>query len=710
MAAAEWFIVVKGTEQGPVSAAKLRELVAAGKIKPDRLLRRADQAEPVPAGKVKGLFPDQPSPAVLDPAVPNPKKSGKLPLVFFVVAADGSEQGPYDVDRLRSLAATGRIKPDTRLRNIALDYTNSARRVKGLFSEAELIARPDPKEQEPPLPVAAPVPVKAAPEETAPPPVLPPEDEGFALPALTPDDLTPYGESQVAELAADVGEETSKVALARSRGTTSRERRAVGTGPAGIPAAAPATPPPPPPAAPKTPAVRDSFYVRMAVGEVGPYSLAQLSDFVEEGDIQPDDQVRSASDQTTATVRRLLKRAATEAAVSDEPSPAGGIPALVRTSAAPTAPIPASAAPASEPVRALVQESGEGKSAIPVTGSSDPVMAKPSLLDASVIPVVATIEAPTPPVVVAEPSLPPASMAVAVHPAPESARADAASAEAAQRAAGTGEDQAATATAAEVKREAEAAGVRAVLAEAKAEETAERGAGEAGGVAEAPVAREQNPIQAASQPPAPRRGWWARLFGGTSAAPTRPSRPSRRRSPRESSQPSQATLQAQADAHPVEQDAPRLDSDATLAADGNAATAAQNAGATAMNDGPVPVPISAVAEMPVQATGRESSLPEEGNRVVRVLTANVVQPRRIDAGDLASAWAEAAAMPTVKDSVAVALGDLRRDQDRAQADTSATPAVDLLASLRSRLEPEPRELARLSLARRLRSRKGDDAR
>lgn len=54
-----WFVVVADAEQGPVSSAELSELAADGRLLPTTLVRRADRAEAVPAGRVRGLFPEE---------------------------------------------------------------------------------------------------------------------------------------------------------------------------------------------------------------------------------------------------------------------------------------------------------------------------------------------------------------------------------------------------------------------------------------------------------------------------------------------------------------------------------------------------------------------------------------------------------------------------------------------------------------------------
>lgn len=54
----QWFVRRGNREVGPMSAARLRELAAAGKIGPDDEVRRDDREQFVPASRIPGLFPD----------------------------------------------------------------------------------------------------------------------------------------------------------------------------------------------------------------------------------------------------------------------------------------------------------------------------------------------------------------------------------------------------------------------------------------------------------------------------------------------------------------------------------------------------------------------------------------------------------------------------------------------------------------------------
>ena len=60
--------------------------------------------------------------------------------MIFFVCEGGQEHGPFTIPQLRDLAQKGLIHPGTRVRNIDLGFTNSARRIKDVFTEAQLAA------------------------------------------------------------------------------------------------------------------------------------------------------------------------------------------------------------------------------------------------------------------------------------------------------------------------------------------------------------------------------------------------------------------------------------------------------------------------------------------------------------------------------------------------------------------------------------------
>src|SRR5205823_1230123 len=53
-----WYYRLDGQQRGPISAAELKQLAAAGKLKPTYEVKKEGMADWLPASQVKGLFPD----------------------------------------------------------------------------------------------------------------------------------------------------------------------------------------------------------------------------------------------------------------------------------------------------------------------------------------------------------------------------------------------------------------------------------------------------------------------------------------------------------------------------------------------------------------------------------------------------------------------------------------------------------------------------
>jgi hypothetical protein len=79
----DWFVVRKGKEVGPVTAQRLKEMVADGELTPDDLVRRGDMKSPTKAGSIKGLFPKETEQH--DPA--SNKTRNRVPLMLGVSVA-----------------------------------------------------------------------------------------------------------------------------------------------------------------------------------------------------------------------------------------------------------------------------------------------------------------------------------------------------------------------------------------------------------------------------------------------------------------------------------------------------------------------------------------------------------------------------------------------------------------------------------------------
>ncbi|MFW5751340.1 MAG: GYF domain-containing protein, partial [Planctomycetota bacterium] len=180
-----WYIVDGGSEQGPISTAQLKQLADARRITPQSVVRREDQAAGVPAAKVRGLFG---RPSGVDPVrASSDATSAREPMRFFVLV-DGAETGPYLISELKQMAAAGTIHPGTRVRKIDLDRTNSARRIKGLFSEAQIAAYERSRREPAAAPVAPPAGVPTA---------LPPQSEAVWMIVMPHGEMGPYTPTQL---------------------------------------------------------------------------------------------------------------------------------------------------------------------------------------------------------------------------------------------------------------------------------------------------------------------------------------------------------------------------------------------------------------------------------------------------------------------------------------------------------------------------------
>ena len=57
---ADWFCKIGERKVGPLSGQQLKTIVAKGQLKPEHLVRRGGEGPWVPAGRIKGLFPEGP--------------------------------------------------------------------------------------------------------------------------------------------------------------------------------------------------------------------------------------------------------------------------------------------------------------------------------------------------------------------------------------------------------------------------------------------------------------------------------------------------------------------------------------------------------------------------------------------------------------------------------------------------------------------------
>ena len=123
-----WYYEITGETIGPVTGAKMKELLADGTIALDTLVRRGE-GEWVFADRVAGLF--------AEPEVhrsPEPQMSSKPEWYYQVM---GETFGPVTAEQFKSLADEGSIDRDTLIRKGEGGHWATADHVQGLFKAAE---------------------------------------------------------------------------------------------------------------------------------------------------------------------------------------------------------------------------------------------------------------------------------------------------------------------------------------------------------------------------------------------------------------------------------------------------------------------------------------------------------------------------------------------------------------------------------------------
>lgn len=106
----DWFYSPGGrAAQGPVSAARLKELASAGRLQPTDLVWREGTPEWVPARRVRGLFStrEERTPPEHPPLVPVPTERS------YWVQNKRATDGPCSLATLRERLAGGTLKPQT---------------------------------------------------------------------------------------------------------------------------------------------------------------------------------------------------------------------------------------------------------------------------------------------------------------------------------------------------------------------------------------------------------------------------------------------------------------------------------------------------------------------------------------------------------------------------------------------------------------------
>ena len=70
-----WFCKIGEKKIGPLSVQQLKTIAARGQLRAEHLVRRGDAGPWVPAGRVKGLFPEKPSAGEGQPAAAKPAQA-----------------------------------------------------------------------------------------------------------------------------------------------------------------------------------------------------------------------------------------------------------------------------------------------------------------------------------------------------------------------------------------------------------------------------------------------------------------------------------------------------------------------------------------------------------------------------------------------------------------------------------------------------------
>ena len=97
----EWYIQTEGGEvEGPMADAMLKTRADGGAVKPDTLIRKSLSGDWVAASKVKGLF----------------ATTAKSSVIQWYVTIEGEQKGPLTDAELKRWVASGRVQPDTFIR------------------------------------------------------------------------------------------------------------------------------------------------------------------------------------------------------------------------------------------------------------------------------------------------------------------------------------------------------------------------------------------------------------------------------------------------------------------------------------------------------------------------------------------------------------------------------------------------------------------
>jgi hypothetical protein len=132
----QYFYTQNGQQRGPVSGAQLKELADAGKIAAADYVCREGAAKWIPAGEVKGLFPEVLEAVVMEETpAPAAAQAAHTPHAGprFHYRRDGQQVGPVALAELKELASAGRLHPDESVWQVGTAAWAPAARIEGLF-------------------------------------------------------------------------------------------------------------------------------------------------------------------------------------------------------------------------------------------------------------------------------------------------------------------------------------------------------------------------------------------------------------------------------------------------------------------------------------------------------------------------------------------------------------------------------------------------
>ena len=152
--ARQWTIKRGENEHGPISSQQLRNIAKSGKLNPTDLIRCGEDGDWQQASALAGLLSPIPhesvannliqaKPPIQASATTSPSTQSKVfdPASFksdakWLVLKSGKEFGPFSTQQMKSLADSGKLKPDNQVRRDETEVVYQASEIEGLFKTA----------------------------------------------------------------------------------------------------------------------------------------------------------------------------------------------------------------------------------------------------------------------------------------------------------------------------------------------------------------------------------------------------------------------------------------------------------------------------------------------------------------------------------------------------------------------------------------------